>query len=83
MKQHEVDSSLADLPDDEDVKQALSQVKNSKAAGSLGILPELLKVGQMSQWQVSYKAIKSREKLLNLFNQSHLAYITPYHATGY
>ena len=41
MKQHEVDSSLADLPDDEDVKQALSQVKNNKAASSSGILPEM------------------------------------------
>ena len=48
VEQHEVDSSLADLPDEEDVKLALSQVKNGKAAGSSGILPEMLKVGQMS-----------------------------------
>ena len=27
--------------------------------------------------------IKSREKPWNLFNQSYMAYITPYHATGY
>ena len=48
VERHEVDSSLADLPDEEDVKLALSQVKNGKAAGSSGILPEMLKVGQMS-----------------------------------
>ena len=48
MGQHEVHSSLADLPDEEDVKLALSQVKNGKAAGSSGILPEMLKVCQMS-----------------------------------
>ena len=48
VEQHEVDSSLADLPDEEDVKLALSQLKNDKAAGSSGILPEMLKVDQMS-----------------------------------
>ena len=46
--QRKVDSSLADLPDEEDVQLALSQVKNGKAAGSSGILPEMLKVGQVS-----------------------------------
>ena len=49
MRQHEVASSLADLPDEEDVQLALSQVKNGKAAGSSGILPEMLKVGQESR----------------------------------
>ena len=46
MGQYEVNSSLADLPDEEDVQ--LSQVKNGKAAGSSGVLPEMLKVGQES-----------------------------------
>ena len=32
---------------------------------------------------MSYKVIKSRGKPSKLFNQSHTAYITPYHATGY
>ena len=49
VRQHEVASSLADLPDEEDVQLALSQVKNGKAAGSSGILPEMLKVGQESR----------------------------------
>ena len=48
VRQHEVDSSLADLPNEEDVQLALSQVGNGKAAGSSGILPETLKVGQES-----------------------------------
>ena len=48
MGQYEVDSSPAVLPDEEDVQVALSQVKNGKAAGSSGILPEMLKVGQES-----------------------------------
>ena len=47
-EQHEVDSSLVDLTDEEDVKQVLLRVKSGKAAGSSGILPEMPKVGQMS-----------------------------------
>ena len=46
--QPKLDSSLADLPDEKDVQLALSQVENGKAAGSSGILPEMLKVGQVS-----------------------------------
>ena len=49
VRQHEVASSLADLPDEENVQLALSQVKNGKAAGSFGVLPEMLKVGQESR----------------------------------
>ena len=37
-----------DLPNEGDVKLVLSQVKNGKAVGSSGILPEMLKVGHVS-----------------------------------
>ena len=46
VRQCKVDSSLVDLPHEQDVQLALSQVKSGKAAGSSGILPEMLKVGQ-------------------------------------
>ena len=48
VRQHEVDPSLVDLPDKEDVQLAPSQMKKGKATGSFSILPEILKVGQES-----------------------------------
>ena len=45
-----MDSSLADLPHEHDayVQLTLSQLKGGKAAGSSGILPEMLKIGQIN-----------------------------------
>ena len=46
VRQREVDISLAGLPHGQDVQVALSQIKSGKAAGSSGILPEMLMVGR-------------------------------------
>ena len=43
--QCEMDSSFVDLLHAHDVQLALSQVRGGKAAGSSGILPEVLKIG--------------------------------------
>ena len=48
VRQREVDFSLAHLPCEQDVRLALLQVKNGKAAGMSGILPEMVKVGLTS-----------------------------------
>ena len=42
-----------------------------------------VQIGTSTGWQVSYKATESREKPLNSFSQSHMVYITSYHATDY
>ena len=44
--QREVITSLGDMPSREDVDVALRQLKSGKAAGTSGILPEMLKVGR-------------------------------------
>ena len=46
MSQHEVDESLGSVPRSLSVQKALDKLKNGKAAGSSGILPEMLKVGR-------------------------------------
>ena len=45
VRQREVDDILASVPSATDVRKALSKLKNGKAAGSSGILPEMLKYG--------------------------------------
>ena len=46
IQQLEVDSSLVDIPHEYDIHLALSQVNGGKAAGSSGILAEILKIDQ-------------------------------------
>ena len=46
VRQREVDEVLAGVPSATEVRKGLSKLKNGKAAGSSGILPEMLKVGQ-------------------------------------
>ena len=46
VSQREVDESLGSVPNSIDVRKALCKLKNGKAAGSSGILPEMLKVGR-------------------------------------
>ena len=46
MRQREVDQCLGDIPTSHDVKKALGKLKGGKAAGSSGILPEMLKAGR-------------------------------------
>ena len=46
VRQHEVDEVLAGVPSATEVRKGLSKLKNRKAAGSSGILPEMLKVGR-------------------------------------
>ena len=46
VQQREVDEILAGVPSATEVSKGLSKLKNGKAVGSSGILPEMLKVGR-------------------------------------
>ncbi len=46
VKQWEEDDTLAGIPSMVEVMKALTKLKNGKATGSSGILPEMLKVGR-------------------------------------
>ena len=67
MKQREVCEFLAVKPTPGEVRQALTKLKNGKAAGSSGILPEMLKAGKRNDdfvliwWAPSGKSILSHK----------------------
>ena len=50
MSRREVDESLESVPSSLSVQKALGKLKNGKAAGNSGILPEMLKVGRKREF---------------------------------